>query len=140
MTLVPVQDYPIVRSLLGDTTGVISDLAIEEAVLIAEDWIVGRIPDALTETDPILIVKYERAARYLTASILAPAMIGSKADVSQFKTGDSTVSIHGRKYEEMGRYYASLGWAILEPYIIEEVTSASTFILSKTAPTYRVSS
>ena len=139
MTLVPEADYPKVRALIGDTENAIPNDAIAEAVLVAEDMIVMKIPDALTETDPELVTRYERAARYLTASILAPQMVGTANDVSQFKTGDSTVSIHARKYDILGNQMAQLGWGILEPYIVDEVASlsGSVFLLSRTPRIYR---
>jgi hypothetical protein len=107
---------------------------------VAEDMIVAQSPDALTEIDPILVSKYERSARYLTASILAPQMVGTANDVSQFKTGDSTVSIHARKYDILGNQLAQIGWSILEPYIVDESASlsGSVFLLSRTPRTYRV--
>lgn len=133
MVLVPPEDYPKVREIMGVDDEEVSDAAMEEAALIAEDRINAKIPGASAETDPTILGRYQRAARLITAGILARQMAGYGENVTSLRLGDSTLTTTERNWLGLWSDWDAMGWEILGPYLPQTPATGSVFRLSRTA-------
>ena len=78
MAILTSADYPTIRAAIEVT---LSSEQLPDAVIAmpiyveaAEAEIARRVPDALESTDPVVIATLKRAAIYLTAALIAPAV------------------------------------------------------------------